>query len=373
MRSWCRSWVLHTGQQVVLLAGFALIMVGVGCLFLSGMVAASGSWRQGTLDPFGVGFIVGGLVDVVAVSLLNWMVNLAEPTSAELSRRLVGILGYADELRRNVDKSGAVMRSWCRSWVLHTGQQVVLLAGFALIMVGVGCLFLSGMVAASGSWRQGTLDPFGVGFIVGGLVDVVAVSLLNWMVNLAEPTSAELSRRLVGILGYADELRRNVDKSGAVMRSWCRSWVLHTGQQVVLLAGFALIMVGVGCLFLSGMVAASGSWWQGTLDPFGVGFIVGGLVDVVAVSLLNWMVNLAEPTSAELSRRSAGILGYADELRRNVDKSDAEMPDRVRSRVLNTAQSVVSLAGFALIMVGVGCLCQRSAESPHLRSLKFPT
>jgi hypothetical protein len=30
-----------------------------------------------------------------------------------------------------------------------------------------------------------------------------------------------------------------------------------------------------------------GGWWQGTLDAFGVGFVVGGIVDVVAISKLN--------------------------------------------------------------------------------------
>jgi hypothetical protein len=72
------------------------------------------------------------------------------------------------------------------------------------------------------------------------------------------------------------------------MRNRLRVWVLETGPLVILLAGFALIVAGIVCLFLSGIVAGRGSWWQGTLDAFGVGFVVGGLVDLVAVSLLNW-------------------------------------------------------------------------------------
>jgi hypothetical protein len=58
-------------QRPVFLAGFAVILVGTLCLCLSGMVAATGSWAQATLDAFGVGFIVGGLVDVLALSWLN--------------------------------------------------------------------------------------------------------------------------------------------------------------------------------------------------------------------------------------------------------------------------------------------------------------
>jgi hypothetical protein len=60
---------------------------------------------------------------------------------------------------------------------------VVLLTGFVLIVVGIVCLYLSDNVASAGSWRQATLDAFGVGFIVGGLVDVLAISLLNQIIT----------------------------------------------------------------------------------------------------------------------------------------------------------------------------------------------
>jgi hypothetical protein len=69
-----------------------------------------------------------------------------------------------------------------------------------------------------------------------------------------------------------------------------------TGQ-LTWLAGLALIAVGILCLSLSGTVAQpaqsagtsvaeSQSWWQGTLDAFGVGFVVGGIVDVLALSAM---------------------------------------------------------------------------------------
>ena len=61
--------------------------------------------------------------------------------------------------------------------------------------------------------------------------------------------------------------------------------LLFTTQRLVWLAGFVLIGVGIVCLYLSDAVAHG--WWQGTLDAFGVGFIVGGLVDVLAISGMN--------------------------------------------------------------------------------------
>jgi hypothetical protein len=60
-----------------------------------------------------------------------------------------------------------------------------------------------------------------------------------------------------------------------------------TGRQLIWLAGIGLVIAGITFLYLSDVVARPGSWWQGTLDAFGVGFVVGGIVDVVSISLLN--------------------------------------------------------------------------------------
>jgi hypothetical protein len=53
------------------------------------------------------------------------------------------------------------------------------------------------------------------------------------------------------------------------------------------LAGLALIAVGILCLSLSGAVARGGTWWQGTWQALGVGFVVGGVVDVLAISTMS--------------------------------------------------------------------------------------
>ena len=69
-------------------------------------------------------------------------------------------------------------------------------------------------------------------------------------------------------------------------------WERFAGQRLVILAGFALIAFGIVCLYLSDKVVTG--WWQGTLDAFGVGFIVGGLVDVIAISGLNQAINVQQ-------------------------------------------------------------------------------
>ncbi len=65
-----------------------------------------------------------------------------------------------------------------------------------------------------------------------------------------------------------------------------------TSFKAITAAGFALIIIGAGFLYLSDAVVGTGSWWQATLDAFGVGFIVGGLVDVLAISGLNQVLTL---------------------------------------------------------------------------------
>jgi hypothetical protein len=62
---------------------------------------------------------------------------------------------------------------------------------------------------------------------------------------------------------------------------------------MVIWAGFILVLLGIGGLVWSHTLAYASnptsieSWWEGTLQALGVGFIVGGLVDVFAVSGLD--------------------------------------------------------------------------------------
>jgi hypothetical protein len=64
-----------------------------------------------------------------------------------------------------------------------------------------------------------------------------------------------------------------------------RIWLRIKYQGLIWMAGFILFVAGIICLYLSDQVVTG--WWQGTLDAFGVGFIVGGIVDVLAISALN--------------------------------------------------------------------------------------
>jgi hypothetical protein len=82
----------------------------------------------------------------------------------------------------------------------------------------------------------------------------------------------------------------------------------HRGQGLVLLAGFALIMVGILCLCLSALVADAGSWWQGTLDAFGVGFIVGGVIDVLAIFGLNVAIKAEDEEREKFNSMARDVL-----------------------------------------------------------------
>ena len=74
--------------------------------------------------------------------------------------------------------------------------------------------------------------------------------------------------------------------------------------RLVFAAGLALILAGILCLCLSGAVVTG--WWQGTLDAFGVGFVVGGVVDVLAMSGLNQFSR-----KSEIDREADTILNPA--------------------------------------------------------------
>lgn len=73
-----------------------------------------------------------------------------------------------------------------------------------------------------------------------------------------------------------------------------RLWRWFTPQRLVFLAGFAVIAAGIVCLYLSDAAAHPGSWWQATLDAFGVGLVVGGLINLLAISGLNQILTRAQ-------------------------------------------------------------------------------
>ena len=90
-----------------------------------------------------------------------------------------------------------------------------------------------------------------------------------------------------------------------------RRWVRIYGQGLVWLAGFILIAAGIICLYLSGQVVTG--WWQGTLDAFGVGFIIAGIVDVLAISGLNQALT-GQQNRQEYERQAQQVMLQIDSL-----------------------------------------------------------
>ena len=93
------------------------------------------------------------------------------------------------------------------------------------------------------------------------------------MTTAPEVPEARVPTRTEKLLLNLRRLRRRVTRP----TTWKLTW----------LAGFALIAVGILCLSLSGTVARTGTWWQGTWQALGVGFVVGGIVDVLAISAMS--------------------------------------------------------------------------------------
>jgi hypothetical protein len=89
----------------------------------------------------------------------------------------------------------------------------------------------------------------------------------------------------------------------AVARTYAAGLILR--RFAVLLVGLILVLVGIVSLYLSYAVAQG--WWQGTSQAFGVGFVVGGLVDVLAIAGLDSITQ----TSRQRDRRIAEAVARA--------------------------------------------------------------
>jgi hypothetical protein len=90
-------------------------------------------------------------------------------------------------------------------------------------------------------------------------------------------------------------------------------------ERLARLAAIAQIAAGILCLCLSGAVFTG--WWQGTLQAFGVGFTVGGVVDVLAISRLNQVIRYED--QGEQDSRRENNLKSEDFL---LDLKDPETP-----------------------------------------------
>jgi hypothetical protein len=88
-------------------------------------------------------------------------------------------------------------------------------------------------------------------------------------------------------------------------------WTLHiplsrlTGRPAVRAAGLALIILGIVGLYLS--YAILQGWWQGTSQALGVGFFVGGVVDVLAISSLDRIIQNDELKRARINDQADAL------------------------------------------------------------------
>jgi hypothetical protein len=73
------------------------------------------------------------------------------------------------------------------------------------------------------------------------------------------------------------------------------------GRRTIWYAGLSLIMLGIACLIISDEVATG--WWPATWQAFGVGFVVGGTVDVLAIYGINYVLDEVEQDRKEGSCR----------------------------------------------------------------------
>jgi hypothetical protein len=103
--------------------------------------------------------------------------------------------------------------------------------------------------------------------------------------------------------------------------------------------GFGAVLVAAGVVFLYLSDQVVHGWWQGTLEAFGVGFIVGGLVDVVGISGLNQVMRADnEQRQAEQERAAREQQKVRDEQaalhRRRAEEILARLPPGDVERML---------------------------------------
>jgi hypothetical protein len=95
--------------------------------------------------------------------------------------------------------------------------------------------------------------------------------------------------------------------------------VMWLPRWAVWLAGFVVILAGIACLVLSDGIIHG--WWQGTFQAIGVGFIVGGLVDIMAISAVTHLSG-EDATQRDLQEQT---LESAQQLLARVETLETEL------------------------------------------------
>jgi hypothetical protein len=88
---------------------------------------------------------------------------------------------------------------------------------------------------------------------------------------------------------------------------------VRIGRSLVFGAGFFLIVAGIGLLIWSHVLAAganatANAWWVGTLQALGVGFAVGGLIDVLVITGLEGVIRAEEQRRKQANKLARAIL-----------------------------------------------------------------
>jgi hypothetical protein len=88
---------------------------------------------------------------------------------------------------------------------------------------------------------------------------------------------------------------------------------MRLSRGLVVSSGFVLIALGiVGLIWshalASGANATAHAWWVGTLQALGVGFVVGGLIDVLVISGLEGVIRAEEQRRKQANKLARAIL-----------------------------------------------------------------
>jgi len=130
-------------------------------------------------------------------------------------------------------------------------------------------------------------------------------------------------------------------------------------RRVVVAVGVVLFVLGVGALVWSyllahGAHALAQGWWEGTLQAMGVGFVVGGLVDVLAVTGLNRIVSADDRRRQQLNERARLVVQaeYRDEdtRREALDAFLEEHQAEIEDLAPDARKAIVSVASLVRVL-----------------------
>ena len=258
-------------ENVILILGLMLIILGGVAFGASQFVPGQ---TRGTVQAYGVGLILGGIIAVIISVLAPYILNTISPGA---SAGTSGCSGATGPLPPN--STVPVLNAVCNAY--NGVYTAIFVLGIVLVLLG-GALYGGSHVMPGSS--KGTAQAYGMGLVIGGVIAIVISAIAPALLTAVGASNT------ISTCPSPTQLTTAPGQANAVI---CNAY--FDVQSVILILGIVLIVLG-GALYGSGQIMPGSS--RGTVQGYAMGLLFGGIIALIASALAPYIFQLINNNNA---------------------------------------------------------------------------